>query len=213
MDIAIDRNSWRQYYRWAIPGILLSLAITGPIQAADGAGQFALRGTGLLPCSVFTQERARRSELYRLAASWADGYLTGVNQHQDTTYDAASFESTELLMAVVAEHCQDNPSDPLFGVLNSLFKKLAIDRLQERSPKLEITNGQLTASIYVSVLTRAQDLLASYGHYSGDATGKYDVATIAAFKAYQSSIGFEPTGFPDQATLWRLFRGANLLGR
>lgn len=186
--------------------------MNSPIQAADGAGQFALRGAGLLPCSVITREREARSELYRLAAAWTDGYLTGINQHQDTTYDAASFESTELLMAVVAEHCQSNPNDPLFGVLNSLFEKLAPSRLQEKSPKLEITNGQLRTSLYVSVLTRAQNVLASHGYYSGDATGEYDGGTIAALKGYQSSIGFEPTGFPDQATLWRLLRGTNPSG-
>lgn len=188
------------------------LALATPIQAADGTGQFALRGAGLLPCSIITRERAARSEIYRLAAAWAEGYLTGINQHRDATYDAVSFESTELLMAVVAEHCQSNPKDPLFGVLNSLFTKISPDRVQEKSPKLEITNGQLRTSLYVSVLMRTQDLLASYGHYSGDATGKYDEATVSALKAYQLSIGFEPTGFPDQATLWRLFRGANSSG-
>lgn len=194
-------------------GVLVLLATTAPTRAADESGQFALRGAGLLPCSVITRERATRSELYRLAAAWADGYLTGVNQHQDSTYDAVSFESTELLMAVVAEHCQSNPNDPLFGVLNGLLKKLAPDRLQEKSAKLEITNGQLRTSLYVSVLMRTQDLLASHGHFSGNATGEYDQATISALKDYQSSIGFEPTGFPDQATLWRLFRGANPSGR
>ena len=188
---------------------MLLLAVMSPTQAADENGQFALRGAGLLPCSVITRERAARSELYRLAAAWADGYLTGINQHQETTYDAVSFESTELLMAVVAEHCESHPKDPLFGVLNGLFKKLATDRLQEKSTKLEIRNGQLKTSLYVSTLMRAQDLLASYGHYAGDPSGKYDQATISALKGYQSAIGFEPTGFPDQATLWRLFRGAN----
>ena len=196
----------------AVPGIVLLQVLAAPAHAADGNGQFALRGAGLLPCSVITRERAARSELYRLAAAWADGYLTGINQHRDGTYDAVSFESTELLMAVVAEHCQGHPNDPLFGVLNSIFKKLAPDRLQQKSPKLEIANGQLRTSLYASVLMRIQGLLASHGHYAGEITGKYDDGTIAALKAYQSSIGFEPTGFPDQATLWRLFRGASPTG-
>lgn len=194
-------------------GVLLLLAVTAPAHAADGKGQFALRGAGLLPCSVLVRERSERSELYRMAAAWTEGYLTGINQHRDTTYDAVSFESTELLMAVVTEHCQGHPDDPLFGVLNSLFAKLESDRLQEKSPKLEITDGQLGTSLYVATLMRTQDLLASHGHYSGEATGKYDDTTVSALKAYQSSIGFEPTGFPDQATLWRLFRGASPAGR
>ena len=51
-----------------------------------------------------------------------------------------------------------------------------------------------------------QEKLAARGLYKNPVDGIYTEATRSAIMAFQSDLEFETTGFPDQATLWRLFR-------
>ncbi|MBD1400736.1 peptidoglycan-binding protein [Pelovirga terrestris] len=184
--------------------VLLLSAATA--HTADGEGQFAVRGAGLISCALYTQERAARSEVYLVAAAWVDGYITGINQHASQTYDLMSFESTELLMAILDNHCQKNPSDPIFGVLVNLFKKLWPDRLIDKSDKTTIAIGEREARHYVESIGRVQNRLQAAGFYKDPRNNEYSPQTLEAMKKFQTSIGFEPTGFPDQLTLWRLMR-------
>jgi hypothetical protein len=117
-----------------------------------------------------------------------------------------SFESTELLMAILDSHCQTNPSDPVFGVLVNLFKKLWPDRIIDKSNKTTIATGEREARHYVETISRVQIRLQAAGFYAGMLNGEYTPQTMEAMKNFQTSIGFDPTGFPDQLTLWRLMR-------
>lgn len=173
---------------------------------ADSKGQYAVRGAGLVSCELFVESRNTRSDAYLVIAAWADGYVTGTNEYAPETYDLLSFESTELLMAILDEHCRDHPSDPVFGVLNSLFGEIRADRLQEQSAKVTVALGGREARLYVELIRRAQRLLLDQGLYDGPVTGEFTEQTASAIERYQASIDFEPTGFPDQTTLWRLFR-------
>ncbi|MDT8383898.1 MAG: peptidoglycan-binding domain-containing protein [Gammaproteobacteria bacterium] len=174
--------------------------------AADDKGQFALRGAGLLPCAIYVKEREAKSEAYLMTAGWIDGFITGSNQYSPETYDLLSFETTELLTAILDKHCIANPKDRVFAVLKSLFQKLHQDRLQTLSEKTEVAVGDRKTSLYVEVLKRIQKTLTAKGLYKGKVNGSYDQSTIDAMKAFQRSVKLEPTGFPDQVTLWRLLR-------
>lgn len=185
---------------------MVLLLLAAKAYTADGEGQFAVRGAGLLSCAIYTQERAARSEVYLVAAAWVDGYITGINQHAPQTYDLMSFESTELLMAILDNHCKTNPSDPIFGVLVNLFKKLWPDRIIDKSNKTTIAVGEREARHYVETISRVQNRLQTAGFYAGTLNGKYTPQTMEAMRKFQTSIGFDPTGFPDQLTLWRLMR-------
>ena len=174
--------------------------------AADEKGQFGVRGAGLITCAIYEKEREAQSEVYLITAAWIDGYITGINQHLPATYDIMSFETTELLTAILAKHCKKNPADTVFSVLRNLFAKLHQDRLQFHSNKTEIILGYREVSLYVEVLKRIQNKLYSAGFYKGDIDGTYNPSTIKAMKEFQRSVEFNPTGFPDQITLWRLLR-------
>ena len=141
-----------------------------------------------------------------MTAGWIDGYITGTNQYAPQTYDQLSFETTELLTAILDKHCKNNPTDRVFAVLKNLFAKLHQDRLQALSNRVDVVVGERKASLYVEVLKRIQKKLLSAGFYTGKIDGDYGQSTIDAMKRYQRSIDFNPTGFPDQMTLWRLFR-------
>lgn len=182
---------------------LLSASVA---RAEDDKGQYAVRGAGLINCALFVQARATRDDAYLVVAAWADGYVTGINQHARETYDVLSFEGTELLMAVVDQHCQQNPTDPVFGVLTKLFEQLWPDRLTSRSDKVAVRVGEREAQHYVELIGRMQRALSAGGFYVGPIDGELSPPTVEALKRFQVSIDFEGTGFPDQTTLWRLLR-------
>ena len=173
--------------------------------AADDKGQYGVRGAALVSCSVYERAREARSEVYRVLAAWMDGYITGTNQHADDTYDTASFESTELLTALISEHCKKHPETPVFAVLKSLVGEFAKNRLRAPSRKVEIVIGDRRALLYEEVVKRVQQKLAEGGFYDGDINSAYGPQVQEAMQAFQESIEFQPTGFPDQLTLWRLF--------
>ena len=182
------------------------LLFAADVRPSDKHGQYAIRGAGLVSCELFVQEREARGDVYLMTAAWIDGYITGINQHAPQTYDVLSFEGTELLMAILNEHCKKNPSDPVFVVVASLFRKLWPDRIIEKADKTTIASDEKQAAHYVELIRRVQKKLQAKRFYSGQITGTYSAQTAKALKAFQKSIGLEATGFPDQLTLWRLMR-------
>ncbi len=174
--------------------------------AADRAGSFSVRGAGLLTCDIFVKERAQQSRAYLMIGGWLDGYINGLNQYAADTYDIMSFESTELLAVIIAEHCEAHPKDRLFSVVNTLMIKLRDDRIRERSPLLAVKVDKYQTRLYRETLRRAQRALSERGHFSGEITGAWDDKTERALRAFQRASDLMPTGFPDQKTLWRLLR-------
>jgi len=183
---------------------LMSLSLTAT--AADEKGQYAIRGASLIDCAVFSQEHAARGDVSKIIASWVDGYVTGINQTAPDTYDILSFETTELILEVLDRHCREHSGDRVFAVLNKLFEQLKADRLKTKSEKIAVEKGTWEAAHYVEVIQRVQRKLKAAGHYRGKADGKFSPELSSGIARYQKSIGFDPTGFPDQATLWRLLR-------
>ena len=174
--------------------------------AADDQNRFSIRGVGLLTCEIYENEREARSATYQIFGGWIDGYITGVNQYAPDTFDVLSFESSELIAELLSTHCKTHPQDLVFAVLNSMFIKLQDDRIQEVSPHIEVTIDSRSVRLYEEVLRRIQTRLQEAGHYTGEITGTFGESEQAALAAFQKSIGLEPTGFPDQVTLWKLMR-------
>lgn len=192
-------------------GVAAALVFTGVVgsgwaAAADNSGNFAVRGAGLVTCELYQRERQAQSAAYLVTAAWVDGYITATNQHMADTYDVASFESTELLAEVLAAHCADHPQDRVFPVVNNLLEKLYQDRLRKRSHKQAVTADGRSVELYEETIRRVQRALAQRNFYQGPVSGRFNQDTRAAVQAFQRSVNFRDTGFPDQVTLWRLLR-------
>jgi len=196
----------RQYLRLQWLALLATVLAMPGARAGDEKGQYAVRGAALINCAMFTQARGGNSETYRVVASWVDGYITAINQNVPRTYDVMSFESTELLMAVLDQHCGKHPRDPVFGVISQLVAKLEVDRITAKSDKVSVSVGNRQVLHYADLIKRVQQSLGASGFYKGAASGQYSTQTADAMKRYQKSVKLEPTGFPDQTTLWRLLR-------
>jgi len=187
--------------------ILLGLLFHSSVAAAaDNEARFAMKGAGFLPCQTFTKAREDRSTLYYMIGGWVEGYVSAHNRYARDTFDILSFESLELLMSVIQNHCRTNPKDRLHGVLNGLLVSLAPDRLRAVSPRVQITDGDRQTALRRETIRRIQSRLQKRGLYQGAIDGRFTDATRSALIAFQSDLDFETTGFPDQTTLWRLLR-------
>lgn len=189
--------------RLALCGFLLHAA---PAAAADDASKFAMKGAGLLPCQIYVAEREKRSNIYYMIGGWIEGYLSAYNRFAADTYDVLSFESLELLLAVIDKHCQSNPTDRLHAVLASMIRQTAPDRIKDESAAVEVVEGERRTVLYRETIRRMQAKLAELGLYHGEIDGRFTDATRSAVIAFQSDVELETTGFPDQTTLWRLLR-------
>lgn len=188
--------------------LLLSsmLLLISPLSwSATADGQYGVRGAALVPCVVYEKERREQSELYQMLNSWVDGYISGVNQQATGVFDVSSFESTELLAALLNEHCSKNPQHTLFSVVTLLVDKIAANQLPEYSEKVTVIQGERKVLLYRETLRRIQAKFHTMGLYKGEEDGVYSTQLQDSIRTYQKSINFNPTGFPDQLTLWRLF--------
>lgn len=185
---------------------IVVLASVRVAAAAGQKGQYGIRGAGLVTCQVYNQQRKARSSAYDAIGGWMDGYITGMNQYAGDTYDAAPFETTELYAALVSEYCEKHPETPIFTVLNSLVKYHWKDRLRAPSPKVEVAAGGQEVMLYGGVIRQVQQRLSQRGFYHGKLTDSYGPSVRKAMAAFQRSIHFRPTGFPDEASLWQLLK-------
>ncbi len=192
-----------KFIRLAIVGLLFQ---TGFAWAADGDEKFAMKGAGFLPCQTFVKARESKSNVYYMIGGWVEGYVSAHNRYAKDTFDVMAFESLELLLNVMQNHCQANPTHRLHAVVNALIIELSPDRLRQASPRVQITEGERKATLRRETIRRMQTKLAALDLYKSEANGRFTEETRSALMAFQSDLKFETTGFPDQATLWRLLR-------
>jgi hypothetical protein len=174
--------------------------------AIDSDGRFAMKGAGLLPCGVYVTEREKRSNAYYLIGGWVEGYVSAYNKHTADTFDVASFESLELLLKLMQQHCAKHPNDRLHGVLDAMIVQLAPARLVKESERVRITVGDRSTRLYAETIRRMQAELARRGLFKEATDGRFTEATQSALIAFQADAALNKTGFPDQTTLWRLLR-------
>lgn len=173
---------------------------------ADSRGDFSIRGAGILSCEAYNKARSEQSGAYLMIGGWLDGYITGMNKYAPGTYDATSFESTELFATIIGKHCRENPQDRLFSVVNTIMVNLNDDRIRERSPFTRVKVGDKQTKLYQETLRRVQRELIRRGFYNGDVTGLWDEQTQRGLETFQTESDLKASGFPDQTTLWRLLR-------
>ncbi|MDP6183766.1 MAG: peptidoglycan-binding domain-containing protein, partial [Gammaproteobacteria bacterium] len=173
--------------------LLLSGLLLYPAQlrATDDTGKFAMKGAGFLPCKVFVLEREKRSNIYYMIGGWLEGYLSAHNKYSKETFDVASFESLELLLRILENHCKSNPEDRLYSVISSMVNKLAETRLKFSSQRVKIVEGERKTALYRETIRRIQQALKRRGLYKGEIDGKFTERTKSAIIAFQSDLEFE----------------------
>ena len=188
-------------------GLALALACSTPFgaHAASKTGQYAVKGIGIQKCADFLTAYEKRTQGAFVFAGWVDGYISAYNRAHADTFDAAPWQSVDVLLALIHSHCSKAPEERLFGVVHAMIEFFKDQTLTESSPTVETAAGDKKITLYKEVLRRAQQKLVEAGVYSGTPDGLFGPKTQAAFEAYQEKHKLPTSGLPDQQTLVDLF--------
>lgn len=197
----------RLAYSAVVAALLIATTMAGrPLHAADD-GVFRLRGAGSWTCAQYLEVVKNQDErgMY-LAGGWIDGYVTALNDRVDGVFEMFPWQSTELIMELVHNHCERVPEEMFFAAVSRLVLVTQPTRLAQKSEVVQIPvpEGQ-PIQLYKPSLAAAQEQLKALGHYASTVDGAYGPGTAAAFRAFQAEAGLPETGLPDQITLWTLF--------
>lgn len=193
---------------WLAAGLLVALMLPSPAGAASEDGQFRVKGIGIETCKEYAQDFADRSQRMALYGSWLAGYVSAINRHRRQTFDAMPWQSVEVLLVFIRNHCAANPELHFAEVANAMIGFFENQSLGEVSPEVEAVAGEHKVVLYEEVLRRAQQALTLAGVYEGAADGVYGPKTKAALEAFQDDRDLPKTGVPDQRTLIELFTNA-----
>lgn len=188
-----------------LPLLAAALLAAPAARAAAPDGSFAIRGIGANPCGALTAAVDAKSPEVGWLVHWIDGYFTAVNRYRDDAFDIAPWPGPQLLLMLVDAHCRQRPQDPLYEVVHQLVLLLGPQRLTQPSEPVEIAVGERKRQLYREVVRRMQQALIDRGLLQGKADGAFGPKTREALAAFQKSRGLEPTGFPDDQTLFELF--------
>jgi hypothetical protein len=190
-----------------ISALIVAAIASAQVRAADGSGNFALRGVGLATCAQFLQASEERQENVLLAGGWLEGYMTAINQLLPETFDIAPWQNTDTILALVKHNCERNRDQRFFAVVTAMVEFLAENRLKEQSDRVMAEAHGQRVAIYTEVLRDVQQELIDQGLLEGNADGQFGAKTQAALEEFQKKENIQVTGLPDQVTLWRLTSG------
>ncbi len=179
----------------------------GRAHAVDGDGAFAIKGIAAERCQAFSEAYQNREESVLIFVSWVEGYLTAFNRFREQTFDAAPWQSPEVLLFLIHNHCQQVPDDQLSTVVHELLNFLGQDRLTQLSELERATVGERSVTLYREIMRRVQQQLVDEGYLGGGVDGQFGPNTQSAIEAYQEANNLAKTGLPDQDTLFRMFIG------
>ena len=193
--------------RCAALGLAFALTWSLPLEAraASGDNEFAVKGIGIQTCAQFTKDYEARSQGAYVFAGWVDGYISAINRTQPGMFDATPWQSIDVVLALVNNHCAGRPDQRLFSVVHALLDFFKEQGLAESSPTVEAAVGENKITIYKEVLRRAQQALVEAGVYTATPDGVFGPMTRSAFEAFQEQRNLPKTGLPDQQTLVNLF--------
>ena len=189
-----------------LAALLLAVA---PAAAKDAGGAYAIKGAGQAGCADYAAAFAGAGETSGTAllryAGWLEGYLTGFNHFQDQTYDLAPWQTTELMLAMIAKHCVAYPERSFTDAANALALIFYPDRMDAQSELVRVeANGQ-AVFLYRDLLEVVRARLDALGHEAGAEGAAFGRPDANALKAFQAQRGLTISGLPDQSTMNALF--------
>ena len=180
------------------------ICLTASANAADEQGRFMVKGGGRIGCKQFiTALEVKGSEFISLAG-WIEGFITYANQQEKDTFDLTPWQSTELLMSALANHCRQNPEKSFHQSAYQVLQSIKTGRLTSKSEPVSATVADQSVVLYADIVRRLQQRLKLRGLLAGDPSGIYDSETIDAVREFQRAKKLPETGLPDQITLAHL---------
>lgn len=177
--------------------------------AADGAGQFSVRGVGGQPCSVWigitdgTDEAQRRDGILSFQ-SWLAGYITASNRLTGETYDAMPFLDMVNVLAIVLNECRANPDELTETTTARVLAAFNASRVQAESPLVTVADAGVEKTYRQETIMLVQQKLIARGMLEGEADGAFGEATSNALMKFQAEAGLPPNGELSVDTIFKL---------
>lgn len=190
--------------------ILMAVTLLVPgARAADGQGDFAIKGAGAVSCGRFVEDWETRGRNMAVYAGWIDGYVTAMNQTLADTFDLTPWQGAETLLGLMRRACEAVPEERFMDRLVALLRDMSPIRLRSGSGVSNLVHGGRAVVVYDAVLAAALRRLAAEGFWTGADDAAFAEPVAAAFLRFQRLHGLPETGLPDQGTLAALFFSAS----
>ena len=187
-----------------------ALTFVPAADAADGNGDFAIRGAGRLTCEQLGAALAARDATQlTIFATWVEGYITAANQFQDATFDATPWQTTELILALSGQACAERGQETTFmDIIGRLIAEMRPIRLAEKSGLVRIGDENAVQVHYRETVERVRARLIALGYEFEQPSiiGEKAMDEMSAnLRAYQAKEKLPQSGRLDQHTLLNLF--------
>jgi hypothetical protein len=190
----------------ALAALCIAAGASADALAADANGDFAIRGAGAQSCAALVRAWDERTDDLALYAGWIEGYLTGLNQHLDDTFEIAPWQTAASLLALVRQACANADAQTgVMAVTARLIRELAPARLKAKSPMVGVAIGDFRTALYADTVEAMRLRLRAEGFEPGPEGAPFGGLDSAALGAFQKARGLEETAAPDQRTLFALF--------
>lgn len=181
-----------------------TLLLSGPLQAADDDGDYAIRGAGGFACERYVQAVEEQGDNVRQFVRWMEGYATGLNRLQDDTFDVSPILDPAAMANLMVSICRQNPEIAFETAVAQGMNSLSPVRERAASAAETLENDGNTLMVRRETMRRVQQALAELGHYDSSIDGLYGPGTRRAIVAFQESAELASTGLPDPDTLLNL---------
>lgn len=183
---------------------LLAALLTVTSTPALAAGEYAIRGAGVHPCSTYTEAVENDPSVAAIFVSWLAGYVTAYSMMREDTFDASFVTSTNELAGLLNDLCLSEPDQQVEVAALSLLEALAPARVQRNSDLVRIGFGEQQVVLRSETMRLIQQRLAADGYYRGAIDGEYGPQLAVALRRYQQANDLRPTSIPDTETVIRL---------
>ena len=202
-------QNFRRLAASALAGTLALATFGQAAQAADGAGNFSVRGIGGQGCSVWIQvldqgDETQRREGILAFQSWLAGYITALNRTTAETYDGMPFLDMVNVLAIVVNECRAKPDALVEETAFRVVSAFTATRVQADSPLVTVMDAGVEKAYRQETIMVIQQKLIDGGYLDGAADGVPGDATFAALKTYQADAGLPATGELSVDTVFKL---------
>lgn len=193
----------------ALCAALCFLLLAPLAQAADSAGNFAVRGGGAQRCATMLaglgaeSEQARRDAIL-LYESWLTGYVTFANRSTEGRYDVSPIVAPRDMLVLLVRQCESDPEALVETMASAVVAALAPAALGEASDLVTVTGDDFSREYRRGTLLLMQQRLSDLGYLRARPDGEVGRSTRQAIARFQAAQGLPETGLPDLDTMLRL---------
>lgn len=163
--------------------------------------EYVVEGPGRITCADFNSLEADAPPIIAVS-SWLNGYLTAHNRLSNDIFDLTPWQTSPILMSLLAQYCASNPDQIVERGAQELVAYLTPDALREQSDVVAVGQGSDVVLLYVRTVREIRQRLADEGFPPANSME----SLLEAIAAFQAQNGLPVTGLPSQNTLAILLR-------